>query len=71
MNNVLLNHYQACLDDFTYPAILYGQCQPEINRWHKLAMVPCTLPGGELAELVIPERLQRVLNIPMLPTVQN
>ncbi|HDC2661602.1 TPA: malate transporter [Salmonella enterica] len=62
--NTLLIHYQACLNDFTYPAILYGQCQPEINRWHKLAMVPCTLPGGELAGLVIPERLQHVLSLP-------
>ncbi|EAO2686679.1 malate transporter [Salmonella enterica] len=64
MNNVLLNHYQACLDDYTRPAVLHGQCQQGINRWHKLAMVPCKLPGGDLAELVIPERLQHVLNIP-------
>ncbi|ECB3805291.1 malate transporter [Salmonella enterica subsp. enterica serovar Fufu] len=64
MNNVLLNHYQTCLDDYTHPAILHGQCQQGINRWHKLAMVPCKLPGGDLAELVIPERLQRVLTIP-------
>lgn len=64
MNNVLLNHYQACLDDYTRPAVLHGQCQQGINRWHKLAMVPCKLPGGDLAELVIPERLQRVLTIP-------
>lgn len=49
MNNVLLNHYQTCLDDYTRPAVLHGQCQQGINRWHKLAMVPCTLPGGELA----------------------
>ncbi|EAA7241616.1 malate transporter [Salmonella enterica subsp. salamae] len=62
--NTLLNHYQTCLNDYTRPAILHGQCQPEIIRWHKLAMVPRTLPSGELAELVIPERLQRVLNIP-------
>lgn len=27
-------------------------------------MVLCTLPSSELAELLIPERLQRVLNIP-------
>ncbi|ECE8799333.1 malate transporter [Salmonella enterica subsp. enterica serovar Vinohrady] len=64
MNNVLLNHYQACLDDYTRPAVLHGQCQQGINRWHKLAMVPCKLPGGDLAELVIPERLQRILTIP-------
>ncbi|EAA3086272.1 malate transporter [Salmonella enterica] len=64
MNNVLLNHYQACLDDYTRPAVLHGQCQQGINHWHKLAMVPCKLPGGDLAELVIPERLQRVLTIP-------
>ncbi|EIR7530792.1 malate transporter [Salmonella enterica subsp. enterica serovar Llandoff] len=64
MNNVLLNHYQACLNDFTHPAIIHGQCQPEIIRWHTLTMVPYTLPGGELAGLVIPERLQHVLNIP-------
>lgn len=64
MNNVLLNHYQACLDDYTRPAVLHSQCQQGINRWHKLAMVPCKLPGGDLAELVIPERLQRVLTIP-------
>ncbi|EDU6485777.1 malate transporter [Salmonella enterica subsp. enterica serovar Gaminara] len=64
MNNVLLNHYQTCLDDYTRPAVLHGQCQQGINRWHKLAMVPCKLPGGDLAELVIPERLQRVLTIP-------
>ncbi|ELR4953165.1 malate transporter [Salmonella enterica] len=62
--NTLLNHYQTCLNDYTRLAILYGQCQPEINRWHTLAMVPCTLPGGDLAELVIPERLQHVLSLP-------
>lgn len=61
--NTLLNQYQVCLNDFTRPAIIHGQCQPEIIRWHTLAMVPCTLPGGELAELVIPERLLRILNI--------
>ncbi|EOI5999107.1 hypothetical protein [Salmonella enterica] len=61
--NTLLNQYQVCLNDFTRPVIIHGQCQPEIIRWHKLAMVPCTLPGGELAELVIPERLLRILNI--------
>ncbi|EHX6162025.1 malate transporter [Salmonella enterica subsp. enterica serovar Canada] len=64
MNNVLLNHYQTCLDDYTHPAVLHGQCQPEIIRWHTLAIVPCTLPGGDLAELVIPKRLLRILNIP-------
>lgn len=63
-HDVLLNHYQTCLDDYTRPAVLHGQCQQGINHWHKLAMVPCKLPGGDLAELVIPERLQRVLNIP-------
>ncbi|MBJ5342640.1 malate transporter [Salmonella enterica subsp. enterica serovar Kastrup] len=62
--NTLLNHYQACLNDYTHPAIIHGQCQPEIIRWHTLAIVSCTLPGGDLAELVIPERLQRILNIP-------
>lgn len=62
--NTLLNQYQVCLNDFTRPAIIHGQCQPEIIRWHKLAIVPCTLPGGELAELVIPERLLRILNVP-------
>lgn len=61
--NTLLNQYQVCLNDFTRPVIIHGQCQPEIIRWHTLAMVPCTLPGGELAELVIPERLLRILNI--------
>ncbi|HGW6104756.1 TPA: malate transporter [Citrobacter werkmanii] len=64
MNNVLLNHYQACLDDYTRPTVLHGQCQQGINRWHKLSMVPCILPGGDSAELVIPERLQLVLHIP-------
>ncbi|VEB50952.1 malate transporter [Salmonella enterica subsp. enterica] len=58
------NHYQACLDDYTRPAILHGQCQPEIIRWHTLTMVICTLPCSELAELLLPEGLQRVLNIP-------
>ncbi|ECB7304912.1 malate transporter [Salmonella enterica subsp. enterica serovar Yovokome] len=62
--NTLLNHYQTCLNDYTRPAIIHGQCQPEIIRWHTLAIVSCTLPGGDLAELVIPERLQRILNIP-------
>ncbi|ENK7427093.1 malate transporter [Salmonella enterica] len=62
--NTLLNHYQTCLNDYTHPAIIHGQCQPEIIRWHMLAIVSCTLPGGDLAELVIPERLQRILNIP-------
>ncbi|EBH5838360.1 malate transporter [Salmonella enterica] len=63
-HDVLLNHYQACLDDYTRPAILHGQCQPEIIRWHTLTMVICTLPCSELAELLLPEGLQRVLNIP-------
>ncbi len=62
--NTLLNHYQTCLNDYTRPAIIHGQCQPEIIRWHTLSIVSCTLPGGDLAELVIPERLQRILNIP-------
>ncbi|EBF0720869.1 TPA: malate transporter [Salmonella enterica] len=62
--NTLLNHYQTCLNDYTRPAIIHGQCQPEIIRWHTLAIVSCTFPGGDLAELVIPEHLQRILNIP-------
>ncbi|EKE2792412.1 malate transporter, partial [Salmonella enterica] len=62
--NTLLNHYQTCLNDYTRPAIIHGQCQPEIIRWHTLAIVSCTLPGGELAGLVIPERLQHVLSLP-------
>ncbi len=64
-NKSLLNHYQAWLDDFTWANIAHGLCQPEIKRWHKLAMTRCRSLNGLPSSLVIPHFLLSVTQTPV------
>ncbi|APG17007.1 hypothetical protein A3780_05315 [Kosakonia radicincitans] len=67
-NNQLLNHYQDWLDDFTRINFAHDLCQPEIKRWHRLAMTTCRPHNGLSSSLVFPPFL---LSVTLTPVADN